>query len=206
VHDTFERLRLSVSWIFGGLFIAFICFTRNLYAETPFFESIEILGYGLIIIAVIGRIWCSVYIAGRKDEELTTDGPYSIWRNPLYIFSFIGAMGIVLSSTRAVMLIVLIPAYCGYYYYVIKSEEQRLAQLFGQPYLDYCSRVNGIFPNFNNYWSRKNIDVKPVVLFRSIANTTWLLWAILVMEFLEYAQTTQIDGHVLLPILVNLPF
>jgi len=206
IHSVVEKLRLTVTWMVGIVFIGFVCFSRNIYSETLAYETIEMIGYALIIAAVVGRIWCSVYIAGRKDEELTTDGPYSLCRNPLYVFSFIGAVGIVLSSTHIVLLLILIPIYWGYYLHVIKSEEERLARLFGRPYDNYCRQVSSLIPDVANYWSRKNIDIKPRVLLRSIVNTTWLLWAIVLMELLEFAQGAQIGGKYLIPVIWKLPF
>src|SRR5690606_40050349 len=47
----------------------------------------------LIVVCVIGRTWSSIYIAGHKVQTLVMDGPYSISRNPLYVFSIIGAAG-----------------------------------------------------------------------------------------------------------------
>ena len=46
--------------------------------------------------ACAGRLWCSVYIAGKKNRELVKVGPYSVCRNPLYFFSLVGAIGAAL--------------------------------------------------------------------------------------------------------------
>ena len=57
-------------------------------------ETMRWLGAGLIFVCISGRTWCSLYIGGRKNHELVTTGPYSVSRNPLYVFSIIGAIGI----------------------------------------------------------------------------------------------------------------
>lgn len=36
---------------------------------------IENIGLALVVIAVVGRAWCSLYIGGRKAAELVTAGP-----------------------------------------------------------------------------------------------------------------------------------
>jgi protein-S-isoprenylcysteine O-methyltransferase Ste14 len=56
------------------------------------------IGLALAGIASLGRLWCSLYIAGYKTEELITEGPYSIYRNFLYFFSFLGAIGVGFAS------------------------------------------------------------------------------------------------------------
>ena len=40
-------------------------------------------GILLILTAIVGRAWCSLYIGGRKKSELVQEGPYSLCRNPL---------------------------------------------------------------------------------------------------------------------------
>ena len=60
-----------------------------------FLRHFAVLGLGLaaIIVAIVGRAWCSLYIGGRKNAQVMQDGPYSICRHPLYFFSTIGATG-----------------------------------------------------------------------------------------------------------------
>jgi len=49
--------------------------------------SIDIIGFTLIVLSGVGRIWSSAYIAGLKSKRVISYGPYSIMRNPLYFFS-----------------------------------------------------------------------------------------------------------------------
>jgi protein-S-isoprenylcysteine O-methyltransferase Ste14 len=50
-------------------------------------EPFEYVGYALVIVCVVGRIWCSAYVGGYKNTKLIDTGPFSIVRNPLYVFS-----------------------------------------------------------------------------------------------------------------------
>ena len=49
--------------------------------------ALKIVGFILILIGGFGRLWSSLYIEGNKNEKLISGGPYSMMRNPLYIFS-----------------------------------------------------------------------------------------------------------------------
>ena len=48
---------------------------------------IEMAGLVLILVCILGRTWCTLYIGGLKKRELVTAGPYSVVRNPLYVFT-----------------------------------------------------------------------------------------------------------------------
>src|ERR1700694_4620271 len=60
----------------------------------PLHESIEWIGISCIVFAIVGRTWSSLYIGGRKTRTLVSVGPYSVSRNPLYVFSIIGGVGV----------------------------------------------------------------------------------------------------------------
>lgn len=80
-------------FIAAGLF-ALLAWTALVKAQPQLEHPVEHLGLIAIMVCVLGRAWCSLYIGGRKKQEIVTCGPYSLCRNPLYVFSFIGAFGI----------------------------------------------------------------------------------------------------------------
>src|SRR4030081_2531414 len=47
---------------------------------------IEWAGRVLIVVCILGRTWCSLYIGGRKTSRLVTAGSFSIRRHPLFGF------------------------------------------------------------------------------------------------------------------------
>ena len=57
-----------------------------------------VLGFLCVALACLGRIWASVFIAGHKDVELVTTGPYARCRHPLYSCSILGALGLGLTT------------------------------------------------------------------------------------------------------------
>src|ERR1700674_3168149 len=91
-----QRKRKQVLAISGALWLLLLLFTQSRWQATaPHIRAlIEVAGVFLILLSILGRTWCTLYIGGRKRRELITQGPYSIVRNPLYLFSSIGAAGI----------------------------------------------------------------------------------------------------------------
>ena len=92
------------------------------------------LGLVCVAIACSGSIWCSFYLSGRKDSTLTTDGPYSLCRNPLYFCSALGAIGIGLCTETLFYPLLFSLIFAIYYPSIIGREELRLRQLFGEAY------------------------------------------------------------------------
>ncbi|MBY0531885.1 MAG: hypothetical protein K2P86_07925 [Xanthobacteraceae bacterium] len=68
-------------------------------------ELIEFFGLLMIVACIVLRIFCSLYIGGRKISSLVVAGPYSVCRNPLYAASIIGAIGIGAQQGSATALV-----------------------------------------------------------------------------------------------------
>src|SRR5262245_36263866 len=73
--------------------------------EVPFAMHVLLgcAGFICVALACLGRIWCSAFIAGHKDEMLVTTGPYARCRHPLYACSLLAALGLGL-ATRSPLL------------------------------------------------------------------------------------------------------
>jgi|SRR5690606_5803833 len=56
-------------------------------------QGLEWAGLALLILAVLGRCACMLYLGGRKGADLVAEGPYSVSRNPLYVFSILAVCG-----------------------------------------------------------------------------------------------------------------
>src|SRR4051812_14485555 len=90
------RLRATfaiyVALVAASLVLGPVDLARSVYYVTG------ALGFLCVTVACLGRIWCSVFIAGHKDEMLVTTGPYAACRHPLYALSMLGALGLGLTS------------------------------------------------------------------------------------------------------------
>lgn len=155
------------------------------HLPTLFLDFGEMAGFGLLCIAALGRIWCHLYIAGLKNKVLTVHGPYSIVRNPLYIFSFLGVTGFGLAVENPYLALVLAGLFVVYYPSVVKREEQYLSLTLGQPFRDYCAVTPRWIPNFQLYRDPETLLVSPTAFRKGVLDAMWFLWAFLLWEMAE---------------------
>jgi protein-S-isoprenylcysteine O-methyltransferase Ste14 len=156
--------------------------------SSPVHEAIRWTGVALIFICISGRTWCSLYIGGRKTSELVTTGPYSVSRNPLYVFSIIGAVGV--GAQLGAVSVALLAGACAWLVHVlvVKQEERLLLAEHGEVYARYLAGVPRFFPRFA-LW--KNVDllkVHPRVVARTYADACMFLAAIPALAALDWLQ------------------
>ena len=124
-----NRIRMSQLFM---LLIAGVLAVSESQWERTFMDAVLFLGGAVLVgAATMGRLWCSLYIAGYKNGTLITVGPYSISRNPLYFFSFVGAVGLGLATETFTFGVVFALWFVLFYPAVIRAEEQRLSELHG---------------------------------------------------------------------------
>ncbi len=162
--------------------------THTLGGEQDFHEAMESFGLALIGICIVGRSWCSLYIGGRKKAEIVDRGPYSISRNPLYVFSFIGAfgMGAQTGSITIALLFVLIAVVV--FYATVRREEEWLATMFGAPYEAYRARTPRFWPNFGKWQDQETLEIRPTFFLVTLRDGLVMLLSIPLFEALEHAQ------------------
>lgn len=149
-------------------------------------ESIEWFGLILIVVCILGRTLCTLYIGGRKIESLVQIGPYSVSRNPLYFFSILGAIGagaqlgslvLAFATGFVVWLIFLI---------VIFKEEQVLTERFGAAYADYLAQVPRLFPRMTLWKDVEKIEVNPRLVRMTALDASVFLLSVPLAEGFEY--------------------
>lgn len=163
-------------------------------------EIVEQVGMALIAVCILGRVWCSLYIGGRKVRELIDYGPYSMVRNPLYVFSFIGAAGIGAQTGSLVVAGLCALACYIVFALLVPQEEAALIKVHGETYKAYLRSTPRFLPNPGLWWDRETVTVLPNRVMRTFADGLVFLLAIPIAEGIEYLQSIHI-----LPVLLNLP-
>ena len=98
-------------------------------------------------IGILG-LWLRAYAAGylKKQEVLTTTGPYAYTRNPLYLGSAVLAVGAAWAMHSWISASILGVYFAAVYYVVMRREEGELRGHFGEAFEAYARRVPLFFP------------------------------------------------------------
>lgn len=181
-----QRWRLYALRSFGLAMFALILFADPGWQDHPIIrESIEFVGAALIIGAVLGRLWSTLYIGGRKNIALMTKGPYSITRNPLYFFSTVGSVGVGLIF-GSLMLGGLTGVAVGIILYATSRGEAALLHTqFGNSYEHYARQVPLFWPQLRLYEEASDTTFDPKALKRAFGDTILLLLVIPFAEIIE---------------------
>ena len=130
-----RRIRVPLGFAF-----AVLCF----WLAQPTWRSIA-LGGAIAVCGLAVRAAAAGHV--RKDAALTTTGPYSYTRNPLYLGSLIMALGFAAAGRSAWMLLAITVFFFAIYWPVIRSEEEYLRAHFPE-FADYAQRVPRLLPRF----------------------------------------------------------
>ena len=81
-----------------------------------------------------------------KDTRPAVGGPYAWVRNPLYLGTYVMALGTALSVESWALLAIASVLFAVIYHFIILDEEIKLREIFGEPYLKFCALVPRFFP------------------------------------------------------------
>ena len=132
--------RFAVIYPFG-LFVMLSCYLNEASLKA---------GVGYIIAGALIRLWSNGYAI--KNDKLTTSGPYAFVRNPLYLGTFLIAIGFVIVLKSNPPLVewiaggIFLLALSFMYYQTINGEQGMLLDKFKSAYSDYCKHVPAMVP------------------------------------------------------------
>lgn len=129
----YEKLRLPLSRAASAVAVFFLLFTSSRWEGRELMVTTMLFTVGMVLVAIgsLGRMWCSVYIAGYKDRTLITQGPYSVCRNPLYFFSTFGALGVGCCTETFTFPLALLALMIVYYPLVIQRKSGACGSISG---------------------------------------------------------------------------
>lgn len=129
-----------------GIPLVVAAFILARFDESYLLPAVLLIAFGELL-----RFWAAGHL--RKDQTLTTGGPYRFIRNPLYLGSFFLAVGfcLVAGSIWVWILVLLYFALC--YIPVIRYEERTLREKFGEEFAQYSRLVPAFYPTLRIYRS-----------------------------------------------------
>lgn len=175
------RLRLTLLWYLALALLAAV--NQPLATSRQVAAMLDALALLAVSAAVLGRIWCSVFIAGRKDEQLVVTGPYSTCRHPLYSLSLLGGAGLGL-ATHSITLTLATLALLGLLFHrAVQAEESLLAARHPAAFATYAAGTRRFWPRFDHYQVPEALEVRPRVLWKAFvdAGSFLLLLALVVL-------------------------
>jgi len=172
--DNLNKTRMRDTRILMGLTLL-----AGLLADTAFPAGsgghllMQVIGYVLLTVCAIGRIYVSTFIGGVKNEQLVTSGPYSLVRNPLYFFSLCGAAGVGFMTTSFLCLFVIVGGFYFIYDKLIAREEDFLGAKFGASFDEYKRNVPRLLPSLKGYNAPEELVFQPRYLNKAVLDAVW---------------------------------
>jgi protein-S-isoprenylcysteine O-methyltransferase Ste14 len=146
--------------------------TRGFLAQA----ALDSLGWACFVGGVAFRFWAAAYIGGRKGQALSTEGPYSICRNPLYFGTWLILVALVAMFGSLAFAIGALAASLVYLGMTIHDEERRLRLKFGPAYAIYCRLTPRFFPRWKLLQTPDRVEVNVAGVKRECRSAALYLW------------------------------
>jgi protein-S-isoprenylcysteine O-methyltransferase Ste14 len=207
---TKPRVQLDAFVIGAFMFLAAICVLKfpGLFFEGPGVHAcFDVLGFFLILVGALLRM------AGRgfkrhssnQGGALVTGGPYKFVRNPMYLGTFLIAVGFMFPLFPLWTIAIFAIVFYSRFIIQIRKEEVWLRQNFGKQYEDYCGRVPSFIPTAASF---KNAGLKdifpPEHLWTTKEQYGLFYWPLLSVALELLAEQFLWGGMSLTPVFIDL--
>jgi protein-S-isoprenylcysteine O-methyltransferase Ste14 len=160
IKSGWRRYRINILRVLVVLGLPLMVVAQPLMAVGGIgFALFDALGILLVLAGVLGRFWCISYIGGRKSALVFQDGPYSICRHPLYLFSTVASMGLGLMLGSLVISLAVGAVVFSILSLTAAEEELFLRAEFGPQYDEYAARVPRIIPKLSGWRTEAEITI-----------------------------------------------
>ncbi len=141
-------------------------------------DALMLTGITLAGIAFFIRAWAVLYLAGYVNDQLLTEGPFSLCRNPIYLSTIIGATGVALQTQTLSFPLLLVAVLLVYLNVHIGGEERRLLKIHGQRFLAYRASTPRFVPHFSKLNEPERYIVHPHEFRRWLLDGLWIVYGI----------------------------
>lgn len=181
VSRSTPRLRLTALLLAGLLLL--VATSERMAATGLAGQLLQLGGLACMACAALGRIWSSVFIAGFKDAQLVSAGPYAVLRHPLYALSLLAMLGAGLTTRSLAITVTLLAAFAVIYAKAARGEDRFLQGAHGDAYDRYAREVRAFLPRWSAYTVPAALEVRPRVLWKAFldAGTLLGLWCLLMV-------------------------
>jgi len=136
-------------------------FSRPFLSEGEWIELLfDAAAWVVFVAGITFRAWATLYVGSRKFKTLVDQGPYSVCRNPLYVGTFLMALGSALFLKSPLFVAAVVLVIVLYAIATVPTEEKALLAQHGEPYAEYLRRVPRFWPKFSLLTTPESVEVK----------------------------------------------
>ena len=178
------KKRMYLSRVLGALGVVAYVFMAPVWPDRYVWlaEAFAFAGLLLVSLGVVGRVWALSYLVGKKSKTLVTEGPFSLCRNPLYLFSFLGLLGICLRTQTLAIPAVVMPLFVLVHLRSVRNEESKLRAMFPGEFDAYAKLIPRFVPSLAHFKESDMLTVNAVLFRKGITELTMFF---VMMAFLE---------------------
>jgi len=142
-------ITISISMFIGGFLSQFKSFSIHIFQPYILYTGMLLAVFGFILrfiaIQQLGKAF-TVDVQIATNQKLKQDGLYSIVRHPSYTGVLLAFLGLAITfSSWLSLLVICIPIFTAFIYR-ISVEENALKGEFGADYLEYIKRTKRLIP------------------------------------------------------------
>lgn len=138
-----HRIRLSVAICIVAVVIG-LAGGRVPHIASVFENPLNVVGFVLMLCGLGLRSWAAGVL--RKGKALTTTGPYSLCRHPLYLGTLLLLTGLLLIYPGLAIGVPTLGLVLAISWVTLRREERRMAGKYGTAWQRYAARTGRLLP------------------------------------------------------------
>jgi protein-S-isoprenylcysteine O-methyltransferase Ste14 len=151
--------------------------------------ALQIAAWSSFVAGATFRFWATLYVGGRKERELVTDGPYSLCRHPLYLGSLLLGISGALFIESPLLLVALAIVALIYVRTTIPVEEAVLRTRHRGQHEAYVREVPRLWPRSHVVRTPATITVDVHRLWLECLRASRWMWLPLLGAVFTYLRT-----------------